>query len=140
MNLKRSNRTLFLMTVIMGIIGTLIISNVLFTMVTQKHLRSGINVKDFKDADISNTSVVKANRGTIYDRDSEVIAQDEDTFTLVAMMSESRVGINNVPAYVQNITKTARLLAPKLGMNEEDIATQLEQAKQQKKYQTELGT
>ncbi|MEF9968632.1 MAG: penicillin-binding protein, partial [Longicatena sp.] len=118
MNLKRSNRTLFLMTVIMGIIGTLIISNVLFTMVTQKHLRSGINVKDFKDADISNTSVVKANRGTIYDRDSEVIAQDEDTFTLVAMMSESRVGINNVPAYVQNITKTARLLAPKLGMNE----------------------
>ena len=67
MNPRRSNRTLAGLLIIMMVIATLILSNVLFTMVTQKHFRSGVNVKDFKEPDISNTTVLKGNRGTIYD-------------------------------------------------------------------------
>lgn len=101
MNPRRSNRTLAGLLIIMMVIATLILSNVLFTMVTQKHFRSGVNVKDFKEPDISNTTVLKGNRGTIYDRGGEVIAQDEDTYTLVAILDKSRKGIGNVPAYVK---------------------------------------
>lgn len=140
MNPRRSNRTLLIMTILMGLIGVIIISNVLFTMVTQKHLRSGTNVKEYKDADISNTNVLKADRGTIYDRNSEVIAQDEDTYTLVAMMDKNRKGIEEKPAYVQDIKETARLLAPKLGMEESTIVDYLQNARDNKQYQTELGT
>ena len=55
------------MLLMIGIIGVVILSNVLFTMVTQKHLRTGTNVKEYKDPDISSSNVLKAKRGTIYD-------------------------------------------------------------------------
>ena len=84
MNPKRSNRTLIYMLLMIGIIGVVILSNVLFTMVTQKHLRTGTNVKEYKDPDISSSNVLKAKRGTIYDRNGEVIAQDEDTYKLIS--------------------------------------------------------
>ena len=128
MNPKRSNRTLVYMLLMIGIIGVVILSNVLFTMVTQKHLRTGINVKEYKDPDISSSNVLKAKRGTIYDRNGEVIAQDEDTYKLIAYLNKNRKGIGNKPAYVQDITKTARLLAPKLGMDEKDIVDTLTRA------------
>lgn len=140
MNPRRSNRTLAGLLIIMMVIATLILSNVLFTMVTQKHFRSGVNVKDFKEPDISNTTVLKGNRGTIYDRGGEVIAQDEDTYTLVAILDKSRKGIGNVPAYVKNVDKTARLLAPKLDMKEDSIRDILQNVIDNKQYQTELGT
>lgn len=140
MNLKRSNRTLIVMSGIMGIIGILILSNVLFTMVTQKHLRTGTNIKEFKDPDISNTNVLKAKRGTIYDRNGEIIANDEDTYTLVAYVDSSRKGIGNTIAYVKDINKTARLLAEKLNMKEADIAKQLKIAQDAGQYQTYFGT
>ena len=139
MDIRRSNRTLFFMMIIIGVIGAIIISNVLFTMVTHKHFRSGVNIKEFKDADISNTQVIKANRGTIYDRNNEVIAQDEDTYTIVAYLDESRKGIGDVDAYVKDIRKTARLLANELGAEEESIYNTLQEAKDSGKYQTELG-
>lgn len=140
MNPRRSNRSLFFMVIIMGFIGAIIISNVLFTMVTQKHLRSGINIKEYKDDSISNTRVVKANRGTIYDRNGEVIAQDEDTYTIIAYLDSSRKDIGNKPAYVKDLRKTARLLAPKLNADEEEIYNILAEAKEKGRYQTELGT
>lgn len=140
MNPRRSNRTLFFIVIIIGIIGAVIISNVLFTMVTQKHLRSGTNVKEFKDADISNTRTVKANRGTIYDRSNEAIAQDEDTYTIIAYLDSSRKDIGDKEAYVKDLRKTARLLATKLNSDEDTIYEILNSAKKKGLYQTELGS
>ncbi|MGX8851972.1 penicillin-binding protein [Amedibacillus sp. YH-ame10] len=140
MNPKRSNRTLFFTLIIMGIIGAIVISNVLFTMVTHTHLRSGINIKEYKDSSISNTNVIKAKRGTIYDRSGEVIAQDEDSYTIIAYLDKSRKGIGDKPAYVADVRKTARLLATKLDMSEDDIYQKLSDAKEKGSYQTYLGT
>ena len=66
--------------------------------------------------------------------------RDEDTYTLVAILDKSRKGIGNVPAYVKNVDKTARLLAPKLDMKEDSIRDILQNAIDNKQYQTELGT
>ena len=95
MNPKRSNKTMAVLLLVMIITGALIISNVLFTMVTHKHYRSGVDVKEYKEPDTYSSNVLKANRGTIYDRNGEVIAKDEDTYTLVAILDENRKGINN---------------------------------------------
>lgn len=139
MNVKRSNRTLIVISIIIGIIGTLILSNVLFTMVTEKHLRTGTNISAFKQPDISNSVVLKAKRGTIYDRNGEIIAGDENTYNLIAVLSKTRKGPKEVPAYVEDKVKTARLLAPIVGLEESYILKKLEEADNKKQYQTEFS-
>ncbi len=110
MNPRLSNRRLVYMIIVIGMVGAVILSNVLFTMITQKHFRTGINVKEYKDPDITSQNVLKANRGTIYDRNGDVIAQDEDTYKLIAYMDESRKGIGDKPAYVQDIAQLPKPL------------------------------
>ena len=136
---QKKNKALRRIIITMAVVTTLILCNVLFTMVTQKHFRSGVNVKDYKEPSISNQSVIKANRGTIYDRNGSVIAQDEDTYTIIAYMDSSRVGIGDVPAYIQDIPTTAKKLATVLDMKKDSIEKILTDAKADKLYQTELG-
>ena len=50
--MKRSNRTLAMMMMAMGCITLLILSNVLYTMTSARHFRTGMNVKEYKDGDI----------------------------------------------------------------------------------------
>ena len=139
MNPRRSNRRLMYMVIVIGMVGVVILSNILFTMVTQKHFRTGVNIKDYKDPDITSQNVLKAKRGTIYDRSGEVIAQDEDTYKIILYLDESRKGIEDKPAYVQDIKATAKALAPILDMEESDITKRLQSAKDNNLYQTELG-
>ena len=139
MNPNRSNRTLFHILSISLVIACLVVSNVLYTMITAKHFRSGVNIKDFKEPDISNSVVLKGNRGTIYDRGGEVIAEDEDTYDLIAILSHDRKDVGDIPAYVNNFDRTARLLSEKIDMTEEEIKDKLVQAEKDNLYQTELG-
>ena len=60
--MKRSNRTLVMMMMAMGCITLLILSNVLYTMTSARHFRTGMNVKEYKDGDIVKTEVLKAKR------------------------------------------------------------------------------
>lgn len=136
MNTRRSNRSLVVISIFMGIIGVVIISNVLFTMVTHKHFRTGIDISAFKKPE--NSAVLKSKRGTIYDRSGEVIASDENTYNLIAILSKTRKGIKNKPAYIQDITKTARLIAPIVGMKEETMEKGLQDAQKKNQYQTEF--
>ncbi len=139
MNPRRNNKTILQMLIVMIIVGTIILANVLFTMVTSIHFRSGVNVKDFKEPDISNSVVLRGNRGTIYDRGGEVIAEDEDTYTLVAIMDKNRKGIGGKPAYVQDIDATAKAISAKLDLDEQDVKNTLISARQKGLYQTEFG-
>lgn len=137
--MKRSNRTLVMMLMAMGCITLLILSNVLYTMTSARHFRTGMNVKEYKDGDIVKTEVLKAKRGSILDRSGEILAKDEDTYTIIAVLSKTRKDIGNQPAYVQDIDKTARLLAPKLGLEEAFLRKKLQDARNSNMYQTEFG-
>lgn len=139
MNPRKSNKTILQMLIFMIIVGAIIITNVLFTMITSIHFRSGVNVKDFKEPDISNSVILKGNRGTIYDRGGEVIAEDEETYTLIAILNKNRKGIGGVPAYVQDIDETAKAIASKTELTEEEIQKVLSNAKEKGLYQTEFG-
>lgn len=137
--MKRSNRTLVMMLMAMGCITLLILSNVLYTMTSARHFHTGMNVKEYKDGDIVKTEVLKAKRGSILDRSGEILAKDEDTYTIIAVLSKTRKDIGNQPAYVQDIDKTARLLAPKLGLEEAFLRKKLQDARNSNMYQTEFG-
>lgn len=139
MNTRRSNRSLAIICIFMGIIGVVIISNVLFTMVTHKHLRTGTNISAFRDPDIVGENILTAKRGTIYDRSGEVIASDETTYTLIAILDKKRTGIQNKPAYVQDIKKTARLIAPIAGIEEDYMVEQMTKDQKADQYQSEFA-
>lgn len=67
MSVRKSNKELFKMIRRMTLIGTLVVANVLFTMVSHKHLWSQKDVLDKRIASSIVEKTIIAKRGTIYD-------------------------------------------------------------------------
>ncbi|MDF1506685.1 penicillin-binding transpeptidase domain-containing protein [Robertmurraya sp. DFI.2.37] len=75
--------------------------------------------------------VLEAKRGTIYDRNGEVIAEDTSSYTLIAILDEKMK-----PNYVSDKEKTARELAKYLDLSESEILRVLSK---KEKFQVEFG-
>ncbi|MBM6807729.1 penicillin-binding protein [Faecalicoccus pleomorphus] len=141
LSVRRSNRQLYRMIQVMSIIGTLVIANVLFTMVTKTHIWSQENVLNSKISSSIVDTEVEAKRGTIYDRNHQVIAQEVDAWTIVAYLDESVIDENGDPDYVEDAEKTAEKLCKVLpDAKESNVEKILEKAMNQGLSQTELGT
>lgn len=138
MNTRRSNRMITYIILVIGIIGALVVSNVLFTIVTGVHLRSGENIKAAYSGSEYERKEIVAKRGEIKDRNGQVIAQDMDTYTLVAYMNENRKD-GNKAAYVKNREQTAEKLAPILEVDASSLLETLDYAAENHLYQTEFG-
>lgn len=117
----------------MALIGTLVIANVLFTMVTKTHIWSGQNVLDSRIASSIVISSTTAKRGTIYDSNHEVIAQDRKAYTIVAYLDDSLVDTDGNPNYVKNVHSTVKKLKSVLGdtISEKTIKKLLSRQKNQ---------
>lgn len=137
--MNKKNRTLVYLLGIMGLIGTLVVSNVLFTMVTQKHFRSGKSVMNVKGGSESGKVVLQGERGTIFDRNGEVIAKDETTYAMTAVLQPNDNDTNKEANYVSNIVDTAEQLAQVLDLSAADIENYMNQALQNGSTQTEFG-
>ena len=126
----------------MTLIGTLVVANVLFTMVSHKHLWSQKNALDERIASSIVEKTVTAKRGTIYDRNHTVIAQQTQAYTVVAYLDKGVVDVNGNPNYVKNISSTAKKLKSVLGdeVNEKALVKIMKSAKKAGKSQTELGS
>ncbi|MED3573513.1 penicillin-binding protein [Cytobacillus praedii] len=64
---------------------------------------------------------IEAKRGTIYDRNGEVIATDTNSYKLIAILDESMTTNKKNPKHVVNPDKTARKLAKVIDMEESEI-------------------
>ncbi|MGZ0902412.1 penicillin-binding protein, partial [Streptococcus thermophilus] len=62
-------------------------------------------------------TVLTANRGTIYDKNGLIIAQDSHTYTVYAILDKTYVDSNKKPLYVQDKEKTAEKLATVLPLS-----------------------
>lgn len=111
MKIKRKDKGLYRIIQIMFLCGTLVMANVLFTMVKKQHLWSGKNVMDPRIASSIVNTTIHAKRGTIYDRNYNVIAQETAAYTIVAYLDPSFEDIEGNPDYVSDTTKTAKKLA-----------------------------
>lgn len=138
MNPKRANRTLTTIAMICIVVTCLIISNVIYTMVTKTHMRSGTVVTDYSSS-AERTRTISANRGIIYDRNKEIVAQDVDTYTIYAILDPSHTGIGDTPEYVSDAKLTAEKLAPMLNMSVDEMMNYFEIAQAGNMYQTEFG-
>ena len=83
MSVRKSNNELFKMILRMTLIGTLVVANVLFTMVTHRHLWSQKDVLDKRIASSIVEKTVTAKRGTIYDSSGKyVLAVSSTAYTV----------------------------------------------------------
>lgn len=141
MSVRKSNKELFKMIRRMTLIGTLVVANVLFTMVSHKHLWSQKDVLDKRIASSIVEKTIIAKRGTIYDRNHTVIAQQTQSYTIVAYLDTGVIDANGNPNYVKDIKSTAEKLKSVLGdnVNEKTLIKIMKSAKKAGKSQTELG-
>lgn len=82
--------------------------------------------------------VIKATRGTIYDRNGLTIAEDSHLYTVYAILDKTSINYKNKPEYVVNKTKTAEKLAQVLPLSAEKINQYLTPKK--KVFQVQFGT
>ncbi len=79
-------------------------------------------------------------RGTIYDINGNILANDVVSYTLIAYLSKDRVDASGNKNYVEDIEKTSNELANILGVTAEEIKGILEKGIENNKYQVEFGS
>ncbi|MBK0008137.1 MULTISPECIES: penicillin-binding protein [Priestia] len=85
------------------------------------------------------TSKIEGQRGTIYDRNGEAIAQDTGAYTVVAILDKKQTKDKDHPQHVVDPEKTAGKLAPLLNMDESKIESMLTRGIKRGTFQVELG-
>ena len=96
----------------------------------------GYNLQDFAKKRNTIKEVLYATRGSIYDKNNEVLAETVDSYTVIAYLDESRSKNSIKPMHVIDKKETAKKLSPLINMTEERIYDLLDQ---NGLYQVELG-
>ncbi len=95
----------------------------------------GINMKEFAENRNTYSSLLQAKRGTIYDKDGDILAQDFSSYTVIAYLDESRTGSSKKLYHVADKQMTATALSPLINMEVDEILELLNRDA----YQVELG-
>lgn len=139
-NYRQTNKRVIKIMIFYAAIVALVVSNVLFTMISGNHLRSGKNVLAYNPDNNTMTENIIASRGSIYDRNKEVIAQDIEAYDLYAIVDKNRVNASDEPAHVDDINGTCEALSKILNVEADKLATFLNDAISAGMYQTEFGS
>lgn len=84
--------------------------------------------------------IIMPSRGTIYDVNGNILANDIISYTLIAYLSETRVDAKGNKNYVEDIDYTSDKLAEVLGGDASEIKDILVRGKENGKYQVEFGS
>ena len=96
----------------------------------------GIDLKKYAKNRNTTKEILYASRGSIYDKNEEVLAETVDSYTVIAYLDSSRSKNSTKPRHVVDKEETAEKLAPLINMTKERI---LELLDQNGLYQVELG-
>lgn len=97
----------------------------------------GINLKELASKRTTATETLSAERGSIYTKDGEALAQNIASYKLIAYLDPKRTTDKDNPQHVVNKEETAEKLAPILGMTKEEV---LKYLSKEDVYQTEFGS
>ena len=86
------------------------------------------------------SEVIMPKRGTIYDINGNILADDVVSYTLIAYLSNERVDAKGNKNYVEDIDDTSNKLASVLAIDSEEIKNVLTKGKESNKYQVEFGS
>ena len=95
-----------------------------------------INIQELASKRTTKTTILKANRGTIFDNSNNILAQDVSSYTVIAYLDSKRTTDENNPKHVVDKEGTALVLSKLLDMDTETVLSYL---KKEGVYQTEFG-
>ena len=97
----------------------------------------GINLQEFAKQRTTQKNFIPASRGSIIDRNGDIIAQNISTYNILCYLdkAKNRSKDSNKPMYIVDKETTAEKLAPILDMTKEEILSYITKDK----YVTELG-
>lgn len=95
----------------------------------------GINIKKFALSRTTGNKILYASRGSILDSSGEVLAENVNSYTVIAYLDPIRTTKESNPQHVVDIDKTVSKLAPIINMDEGRLRNLLSRDA----YQVELG-
>ena len=95
----------------------------------------GINMKEFALNRNTTSNIIRATRGSVFDREGNSLAINVTSYTVIAYLSPTRTGSSTEIKHVQDPEYTAYKLSPILNMSVE----KLKELMSQNLYQVELG-
>lgn len=131
---KRKVDILTHIVVVTSVAIMILIADVFFVSIQNKHFASGTDLTVYSDTSNVVTETILSNRGTIYDRDGVVIAEDNHTYDIYCILDSSRPSADGI-AYVKDKEGTAKILSEILYIDYDKVLDMLNQDV----YQTELG-
>ncbi|MFD0845219.1 penicillin-binding protein PBP2X [Streptococcus saliviloxodontae] len=110
-----------------------------FAIIIGTDSKFGVNLSQGAKSVYSKTEVVPAKRGTIYDRNGNVIAEDSTTYSVYAVVDTSYVTSTGEKLFVQDsqYDTIAQIFNEQLGMEKDYV---LKQLKTKNVYQVSFGT
>ena len=136
---KKRNHSLGQITFATLVAFGLLVTDVFAVSIGKRHMRSGSDLTPYVDSSNTVTDVTKAMRGTIYDRNGGVIAQDSKTYNIYCILDPNREALEGQITYVKDKERTARILAPILRMDYDEVLGYLNLYDEAGLFQTELG-
>jgi len=95
-----------------------------------------INIQELASKRTTKTTILKADRGTIYDNSKNILAQDVSSYTVIAYLDPKRTENPDKPMHVVDKENTALVLSKLLGMDKDIVLNNLNK---EGVYQTEFG-
>ena len=135
---KQSKIKIGLIGMLYSLVMMLLAASVVLVSIFKIHLLSGTDLTPYVENSNLTTKTLKAERGTIYDRNSAVIAQDTQTYNIICYLNEKRTGAGGKPAYVVDPVDTAKKMAKHLEMDEMTLYKYL--TPEDGRTQTEIGS
>ena len=133
--MKRSRNMLLFTLFIICLALFFVAINVFLISIVGYHINSQTDLKAYSANVNTVKQTLQAKRGFILDRNGEIIAQDNETYTIYAIVDSSRPSYKNKPAYVVDIDTTSETLSAYLNAPIDYIKERLLSAS----YQTEFG-
>ncbi len=133
---KRSNRKLNLILVI-GVLLFFVLIGIRTAQLSLSEEIDGVNLQTFANSRTTKNEILKGRRGTIYDCNGDVLAQNVSSYTLIAYLDEKRTTDMSRPQHVVDKEYTAKMLATVLDISEEQL---LKYLSKENVYQTEFGS
>ncbi|KAF1297148.1 cell division protein FtsI [Enterococcus sp. JM4C] len=112
-----------------------------FSYIVVKGEVAGTSLKDKTAALYKGSEVVKAKRGTIYDRNGIAIAEDATSYSIRATLDKKYViGKNKLYVQTKDFAAVAKILHTNLKIKESDALTILQNGHEEGKIQVEFGS
>ncbi|WP_243646718.1 penicillin-binding protein [Melghiribacillus thermohalophilus] len=99
----------------------------------------GVELDEWADEKRTNTLSLDAERGRILDRTGMVLAYNQPTYRLYAIIDKNYSSHSAEPLHVTDPESTARQLAPLLNMEEKDVLSIFQKGLENGRFQVEFG-